>query len=110
MGIQDKIEEIRRKPEHIRVRYAWMYTAIVMFFVILIWIMSFSAGKEDSTQSDAAIIQPDILNQFQEGKKSLKDTTDQIKGVTQSLKEQGQAQNNMDESQKNMSGQEGFSQ
>jgi len=83
--IQIKIDEIRRKPEHIRVRYAWMYTAIAMVFVILIWVISFSAGKNDSSKENPAIIQPEVLSQFQEGKKSLEDTTDQMKGTFQEI-------------------------
>jgi hypothetical protein len=86
--LQNKIDEIRRKPEHIRIRYAWVYTAIVMFFVILIWIASFNSGEEETLQSNTAIVQPDVLDQFQEGKKSLQDTTDQMKGTFQGLGQQ----------------------
>lgn len=40
MSISDKIEEIRKKPEHIRLRYVWFGVAIVMLFVIIIWLFS----------------------------------------------------------------------
>ncbi len=35
-----KIEEIQQKPEHVRVWYAWVGVAVVMFFVIIIWIFT----------------------------------------------------------------------
>lgn len=40
MDIQDKIEEIRRQPEHIRMRYVIGIVAVIMFFVVLIWIIT----------------------------------------------------------------------
>ena len=48
MNIMDKIEEIRQKPEHIRMRYVWLSVAIVMAFIILVWVFSLKAefGKE----------------------------------------------------------------
>ena len=35
-----KIEEIRQRPEHVRVWYAWVSVAVVMFFVLVIWIFT----------------------------------------------------------------------
>ena len=40
MKIRDKIEEIRQQPEHIRIRYVWLSVAMVMIFIIAIWIFS----------------------------------------------------------------------
>ena len=40
MDINKKIEEIRQKPEHERIRYVWGMVAVSMFFVILLWIVS----------------------------------------------------------------------
>ena len=40
MNIQDKIEEIRQKPEHERMRYVWIMVSVSMFFVIIIWVVS----------------------------------------------------------------------
>ncbi|MFA6183916.1 MAG: hypothetical protein WC682_02320 [Parcubacteria group bacterium] len=40
MSLIDKIEEIRQKPEHEKIRYVWAMVAICMFFVIFIWIFS----------------------------------------------------------------------
>lgn len=38
--IEKKVEDIRKQPEHIRVRYVWGAVAITMFFVIFIWLLS----------------------------------------------------------------------
>lgn len=40
MNLYDKIEEIRRKPEHIRMRYVWSCVVISMVFVLTIWVLS----------------------------------------------------------------------
>lgn len=40
MGINNKIDEIRNKPEYIRVRYVWGAVAICMFFILVLWIFS----------------------------------------------------------------------
>lgn len=40
MDINKKIEEIRQKPEHERVRYVFGAVAISMFFLIVIWVIS----------------------------------------------------------------------
>jgi len=50
MNISNKIEEIRQKPEHIRIRYVWGLVAISMVVVIIIWVFSLedSFKKVDS--------------------------------------------------------------
>lgn len=97
MGIlQRKIDEIRQKPEHIRLRYAWMWTAVVMIFILLIWVASFNSAKEEDSQVNPSFVQPEVLNQLQEGKKSLQDTTDQIKGTLQGLDQRVPPSQNLD--------------
>lgn len=44
MGFQNKIDEIRNKPEHIRVRYVWFSVAVSMLFVVIIWMFSIQSG------------------------------------------------------------------
>jgi hypothetical protein len=64
MNLYEKIEEIRAKPEHVRVRYVWAMVAISMLFVLLIW--AFSIGSQSGTKS-----QPASLNNL--GSQSLSD-------------------------------------
>jgi hypothetical protein len=40
MNISKKIEEIRNKPDHERVRYVWGMVLVSMFFIILLWLVS----------------------------------------------------------------------
>lgn len=47
--IIEKIEEIRRKPEHVRVWYAWASVLVVMFFVIVIWIFTLQENLRGSS-------------------------------------------------------------
>jgi len=39
----DKIEEIRQKPEHEKIRYVWGMVAISMVLVVFIWMFSFKS-------------------------------------------------------------------
>jgi len=45
MNLYEKIEEIRSKPEHIRMRYVWAMVAISMVFVIAIWFFSLASNQ-----------------------------------------------------------------
>ncbi len=38
--IEKKVHDIRREPEHIRMRYMWGALALSMSLIIFIWIMS----------------------------------------------------------------------
>lgn len=40
MNINKKIEEIRKKPEHIRMQYVWGAVFISMVFIFIIWLFS----------------------------------------------------------------------
>lgn len=37
----DKVEEIRQKPEHEKIRYVWGMVAICMVLIIFVWFYSF---------------------------------------------------------------------
>jgi hypothetical protein len=69
MYINRKIEEIRQKPEHIRMRYVWLMMAISMLLIISIWIFSFKSNIE-SSPSDKAIL-PDFKNALESQKQEL---------------------------------------
>jgi hypothetical protein len=82
MGLQDKIEKIRQKPEHIRMRYVWFFVAVSMIFVIMLWIFSLQASQEESSCSSAPaennLFDTEIMSQFGEQKKILEDTQDRF--------------------------------
>lgn len=44
MSIQTKIEEIRRQPEHIRMRYLVLSVGVSMFFIGFLWVFSLTTS------------------------------------------------------------------
>jgi|GEM_PF-670460 len=52
LDINKKIEEIRRKPEHIRIRYVWGLVAVSMVFILIIWIFSMKNSFQGRSSSD----------------------------------------------------------
>jgi len=37
---KQKLEEIKSKPEHIRIRYVWFSVIVSMVFIVIIWFFS----------------------------------------------------------------------
>lgn len=66
MDISKKIEEIRQKPEHVRIRYVWGSVAVSMVLIIIIWIFSLgdSLKKIDSTNGQVNF--PDFKKNLEE--------------------------------------------
>ena len=82
MNIQNKIDEIRRKPEHIRIRYAWACSIAVTFLVVIIWIVSLVAENKKENAAELIPNKDEIVNQFNglnDQKKSIEDAAKQIK-------------------------------
>ena len=52
MNIQEKLEEIKKQPEHIRMRYVIAFVSISMFFVLVVWVISLKQNFK-SIQSDS---------------------------------------------------------
>lgn len=97
MGIQDKIDQIRQKPEHIRLRYAWMFTAIAMVFIIAVWFLSLRTKSNQAKGPVLSESQKETLKNLQDQKKSLKDATNQVKSAldqANSLESQPASDNN----------------
>jgi hypothetical protein len=74
--IEKKIYEIRRQPEHIRLRYVWGAVALSMIFVIFIWIMSVKINFL-KVQSDA------------DTKRSLEGMQEQFQNIVPQQQSQG---------------------
>jgi len=55
-SLQEKIEEIRRKPEHIRLRYAIVCVAAAMVLIIAVWLLSVK-------QHFSGMSRPEVLDQ-----------------------------------------------
>jgi urea transporter len=96
MGLYEKIEEIRSKPEHIRMRYVWAMVAITMLFVLVIWFFSLKSGQAADPIIPSAITNSDAMSQLQQQKDSLQNTANGIANAMQngSSSDQSDANNN----------------
>ena len=83
MDINRKIEEIRQKPEHIRLRYIWGLVAISMLFVITIWVLSVKESAK-SLNSNSNNNLPDISQSLQEID-SLRNSTPSIDELSENI-------------------------
>lgn len=54
MGIQNKIEEIRNQPEHIRMRYVLGSVSVSMVLIGILWIFSLTTSFQDQFGGDNA--------------------------------------------------------
>jgi len=78
LNIHDKIEEIRNKPEHIKIRYVWGSVAVSMLFIIIIWIFSWQGASPEKKTDDSF---GKLKNNFEELNKSV----DDVKNIAPSL-------------------------
>lgn len=78
MNLSEKIEEIKRQPEHIRLRYVWFFVAISMVAVVSIWIFSIKANVGHVSSELNNIRSSSDLN-------SVSDTLGEQKEVLQSV-------------------------
>ena len=123
MGFYDKIEEIRRKPEHVRLRYVWVCVAISMVFVVGIWVLSLKNRNYQAQNSGEVAGQASIFDELKKQKETLgqyQQEMNDIKGSVQeglqNAQEQQTAQDQPSGSgqqvapnQPNISNKEGFS-
>ena len=71
------IENIRKKPEHIRARYLWFSILICMSFVFLVWLSSVKSGIEKIKMSD-------------DDNEETQSITDSIQSSIEGMKEEGE--------------------
>lgn len=86
MNLYDKIDEIRRKPEHIRMRYVWVCVSISMVFVLAVWALSIKSRSYQyrmevpgQVAGEASIFdelktQKESLNEYQQQMGNIKET------------------------------------
>ena len=63
LNIEQKIEEIRQKPEHIRLRYTWGMVAVSMVAVLTIWFVSIKVNFANFDDNVNGTVN-DAKNQF----------------------------------------------
>jgi heme/copper-type cytochrome/quinol oxidase subunit 1 len=81
MNLQRKLAEIRRKPEHIRLRYTYAAVAISMFFIILLWFFSISS----SIKKADLVKKQNVFQDLDTQKKSLQEATSDVKKSLEDL-------------------------
>ena len=74
MNISKKIEQIRRQPEHVRMRWVIGSVAVSMFFVFVIWLFSLQLmfNKDAQVKNESNGLS-ETLKQIKETAPSLKD-------------------------------------
>lgn len=80
MDILTKIEEIRRQPEHIRLRWVWGLTVGCMAVIVLLWLILLKGQSFEFSQK----MTPESANfstDFDQQKKSIKDAVGQLQGA-----------------------------
>ena len=90
MGFMDKIEKIRNQPEDVRKRYVFVWVAISMCCVIVIWFVTLRGNQSPPTDEEK-IRQDQLYQEIGGQKKSMED----------SLKEAGDAYKNFQQIQDN---------
>jgi hypothetical protein len=54
MIFEEKIEEIKQSPEHVRIFWTWVMTGISTAVVVIIWLLSFGLSlKHDRNQEES---------------------------------------------------------
>jgi len=92
MSILDKIEEIRKKPEHIRLRYVWIGVFISMIFVVIIWIFSFKLTVKPVEIKNQGGVSP--KQNFEDAKNQMPSLEEMFKGTgLEQPKDSGQLEN-----------------
>ena len=88
MNLQDKIEEIRQKPEYMRLRYVWGLTAVSLLIIIILWLFSIKSQQDDSLDPVLDSDQENIINQLGEQKQSLQNAAGQMKDAFREVQNQ----------------------
>jgi hypothetical protein len=91
MGLVNKIEKVRQKPEDVRKKYAVLWAGISMIFIVAIWFISMR-GAQPPKPDEEKIRQDQLYQEIGGQKKSLED----------SLKEMGDSYKNIKDIQSEM--------
>lgn len=73
MSLTDQIEKIRRKPEHIRMRYVLAMVVFSTVFILGIWIISLKSDNNSETENQN-FKTDEIFDRLNEGKEILENT------------------------------------
>ena len=98
MGLQHKIDNIRRQPDHVRVRYAWICAIAGTFLVVIIWGFSLYADKDEISGNVLSADQVQSIDDLKAQGSSIGSTAQSIKNSFQSVSPQKlESQQNIDD-------------
>ncbi len=86
MGLAEKIEAIKKEPEHIRLRYVWFSVFISMFFIIILWVFSLQVGNTNKSEDIKQIVNLDGLGaEIEQQKNTMQQTVKDIQDSSASV-------------------------
>ena len=88
MNLAEKIEAIRQKPEHIRLRYVWFLVVLSMTFIFIIRIFFLISRSDSAPILKDTVISPDLTEEFQTQKESWQETQQQLKNSLEEAQNQ----------------------
>lgn len=80
MGLIEKIEEIRKKPDQIKMRYVWILVLICLPVILLIWFFSIKNDLGESSERKSNLKQStneiqksgaDLLREIEKQKENM---------------------------------------
>jgi hypothetical protein len=80
LNLNDTIEAIRQKPEHVRMRYAIGLALICMVFVTIIWLLTVRQGFSDSSPETKERVN-EVTNTFRDAGSDMKPGVDSLKDL-----------------------------
>ncbi|EKE11511.1 MAG: hypothetical protein ACD_15C00066G0006 [uncultured bacterium] len=86
MNLAEKIEKIKKEPEHIRLRYIWFCVFISMFFIIMLWIFSLQIGNTEKRSETSDVLDLDSLgSRIEQERETLKEINENIKNSSDEI-------------------------
>jgi cell division protein FtsL len=81
MYIAKKIEEIKSKPEHIRLRYVWFFVFLSMVLVLFVWFFSMKMQmmQFNGSNNETIIDLDTAMSDFNKQSETLKNTVENTK-------------------------------
>lgn len=109
--IFNKIEDIRKQPEHIRIRWVWGLTFASMILVVIIWMLSIASMRDSSSGQNNSDQGQELFNEFKNQGESIRDASGQIKSILEQGEELQNSENLLETKSENTpdSKEEGFS-
>ena len=71
--LKEKLEYLKRKPEHVRKRIAFVTTVAIFSVIVSLWWNSITLNSSNTSQADQAITMHQVISPFSAVTKTFKD-------------------------------------